>query len=209
MKMTTEIPEGIATPDQLETRLGTLNLFDGVPDQETAQKVYDNLDFQRAVQAYLSSIQIASMYGMRKGILGFGPANKTVLLFENLMDSKALWLTPNTTSIYMTSWLEMQDEPMVIETPSNVLGFIDDAWFQYVTDFGNVGSDRGQGGKFLILPPGYEGEVPDGYHVARTNTYGNWVIWRGFQVNGDTAPAVDETKQRFRIYSLSQKIHPR
>ena len=83
MKMTTEIPPGIATPDKLETRLGTLKLFDGVPDKETAQKVYDNLDFQRGVQAYLNSIQIASMYGMRKGILEFGPANTTALLFEN------------------------------------------------------------------------------------------------------------------------------
>jgi hypothetical protein len=208
MKMTTEIPPGIATPDKLETRIGTLNLLDGVPDKETAQKVYDNLDFQRAVQAYLDSIQIASMYGMRKGILEFGPANSTALLFETLMDSKALWLTPNTTSVYMTSWLELKDEPMVIETPPNVLGIIDDHWFHYVTDFGNAGPDKGKGGKFLILPPGYKGEVPDGYHVARTNTYGNWVIWRGFQENGDPAPAVATTKKIFRIYPLSQKDNP-
>ena len=208
MKMTTEVPPGIATPDRLETRIGTLELFDGVPTQETAQKVYDNLDLQRGVQAYLDSIQIASMYGMRKGILDFGPANTTALLFETLMDSKALWLTPNTTSIYMASWLELKDEPMVIETPPNVLGIIDDHWFHYVTDFGNAGPDKGKGGKFLILPPGYKGEVPDGYHVARTNTYGNWVIWRGFQQDGDPAPAVATTKKLFRIYPLSQKDNP-
>ena len=208
MKMTTEIPPGIATPDRLETRLGTLILKDGVPDQETARKVYNNLDFLRAVQAYLDSIQIASMYGMRKGILEFGPPNTTVLLFEKLMDSKALWLTPNTTSVYMTSWLELRDEPMVIETPPNVLGIIDDHWFHYVTDFGNAGPDKGRGGKFLILPPGYEGKVPDGYHVARTNTYGNWVIWRGFQVDGDPAPAVETTKKVFRVYPLSQQDNP-
>ena len=208
MKMTTDVPPGIATPDTLETRLGTLKLTDGVPDEETAQRVYDNLDFQRGVQAYLSSIQIASMYGMRKGILGFGPANKTVLLFENLMDSKALWLTPNTVSIYMAMWLEMKDEPMVIETPPDVLGIIDDHWFHYVTDFGNAGPDKGKGGKFLILPPGYEGDVPDGYHVARTNTYGNCVIWRGFQVDGSTAPAIEATKTIFRVYPLSQAGNP-
>ncbi|MGD8433742.1 MAG: DUF1254 domain-containing protein, partial [Syntrophobacterales bacterium] len=179
MEMTTDIPPGIATPDKLKTRLGTLNLIDGVPDKETARKVYDNLDFQRAVQAYLNSIQIASMAGMRKGILNFGPANTTVLLFENLMDSKALWLTPNTVSIYMAMWLELSDEPMVIETPPNVLGLIDDHWFHYVADFGNAGPDKGKGGKFLIIPPGYEGDVPDGYFVARTKTYGHWVIWRG------------------------------
>ncbi len=208
MKMTTEIPPGIATPDKLETRLGTLKLFDGVPDKETAQKVYDNLDFQRGVQAYLNSIQIASMGGMRKGILEFGPANTTALLFEQLMDSTTLFLTPNTTSVYMCAWLEMKDEPYVIETPPNVLGIIDSHWFHYVADFGNAGPDKGQGGKFLILPPGFKGEVPDGYHVAQSDTYGNWVIWRGFQLDGDPTPAVETTKKIFRMYPLSQKESP-
>jgi hypothetical protein len=206
--MTTEIPPGIATPDKLETRIGTLTSFDGVPDEKTIRLVYDNLDFQRAVQAYLNSIQIASMSAMRKGILEFGPANTTALLFENLMDSKALFLTPNTTSVYMTAWLEMTDEPWVIETPPNVLGFIDDHWFKYVTDFGNAGPDRGKGGMFLLLPPGYKGEVPEGYHVASTHTYGNWVIWRGFQVDGDPAPAVETTRNLFRIYPLSRAKNP-
>jgi hypothetical protein len=205
MKMTTEIPPGIETPDVLKTRLGTLTLFDGVPDEKTAAKVYDNLDFQRGVQAYLSSIQIASMHGMRKGILEFGPANTTVLLFENLMDSKALFLTPNTSSVYMMCWLDLSNGPMVLETPPNVLGIIDDFWFHYVADFGNAGPDKGQGGRFLILPPGYEGEVPEGYHVARSGTHGNWVIWRGFLVDGDPRPAVEATKKGFRMYPLGRE----
>jgi hypothetical protein len=208
MKMTTPIPEGIATPDKLETSIGTLTSFDGVPDVETTKKVYDNLDLQRATQAFLSTIQVSSLAAMEKGYRSFGPPNITVLLFEDLMDSKALWLTPNTVSIYMAAWMEIGDEPMVIETPPNVLGFIDDAWFRYVVDFGNAGPDKGQGGKFLILPPGYEGDVPEGYHVARTQTHGNWMAWRGFQVNGSTKPAVETTKTRFRIYPLSQKDTP-
>ncbi|MGB5635043.1 MAG: DUF1254 domain-containing protein, partial [Waterburya sp.] len=127
---------------------------------------------------------------------------------EELMDSKALWLTPNTTSVYMASWLELGDEPMVLETPPNVLGFINNAWFRYVIDFGNAGPDKGQGGKFLILPPGYEGDVPDGYYVAKSHTHGNWVIWRGFQVDGSPQPAVETTKKIFRMYPLSQKDNP-
>ena len=208
MKMTTEIPEGIATPDKLETRIGTLKLSDGVPDKETAQLIYDNLDFQHGVQAFLSGIQIASMSGLRKGILEFGPPNTTAILFEDLMDSHALWLTPNTTSVYMVSWLELSDEPMVIETPPDVLGIIDDHWFKYVADFGRLGPDKNKGGKFLIIPPGYEGEIPEGYFVTRTNTYGNWVIWRGFQVDGSPKPAIDSTKKIFRIYPLSRKDNP-
>jgi hypothetical protein len=208
MKMTTPVPTGIATPDKLETRIGTLKLVDGVPTKDSAQKVYDNLDFQRGVQAFLNCIPIASISAMRKAILEFGPANTTVLVFENLMDSKSLWLTPNTTSIYNLAWMEMKNEPMVIETPPNVLGLIDDHWFKYVADFGNAGPDKGKGGKFLILPPGFKGEVPDGYYVARTKTYGNWVIWRGSQVNGDPAPAVKTTKRLFRMYPLSKKDNP-
>lgn len=208
MKMTTEIPPGIATPDNIETRLGSLNFFDGVPDKETVQKVYNFLDFQHAFQAYMSGVQIASMEAMRKGLLGFGPPNTTAMIFENLMDSKSLWLTANTTSVYNAAWLQLGDEPMVIETPPDVLGIIDDHWFKYVGDFGRLGPDQGKGGKFLILPPGYEGEEPEGYFVFRTNTYGNWVIWRGFQIDGSTRTAVEATKKHFRIYPLSQKDSP-
>ena len=208
MKMATEIPEGLTTPDNIQTRMGELNFFDGVPDIETAQKVYNLIDFTHAYQTFLDGTKIASMDGIRKGILEFGPANTTAVLFEGLMDSKALFLTANTTSVYMFSWLEMGDEPMVIETPPNVLGFINDHWFRYVIDFGNMGPDKGKGGKFLVLPPGYEGDVPKGYHVARTNTYGNWVIWRGYQKDGSTADAVNNTREKFRIYPLSKKDNP-
>ncbi len=208
MKMSTEIPAGIATPDRLETRIGVLTSIDGVPDKATVQKIYDNLDFHRGVEAFLSGIQVASMSALRKGCLGVGPPNTTVQIFEDLMDSKALWLTPNTTSIYNVAWLELKDEPMVIETPPDVLGIIDDHWFKYVGDFGRLGPDKGKGGKFLIVPPGYKGKVPEGYFVFRTNTYGNWVIWRGFQVDGSTKPAVESTKKIFRMYPLSQKSNP-
>ena len=157
MKMTTEIPKGITTPDDIQTRVGELNFFDGVPDVESAQKIYNLLDFTHAYQAFLDGTKIASMDGIRKGILEFGPANTTAVLFEELMDSKALFLTANTTSVYMFSWLKLGDEPMVIETPPNVLGFINDHWFRYVIDFGNLGPDKGKGGKFLVLPPRLRG----------------------------------------------------
>ena len=208
MKMTTPIPEGIETPTTLETHLGTLTSFDGVPDPQTTQKIYDDLDLRRATEAFLATLPVASMSAMEAGLRKFGPPNTTAMLFEDLMDSKSLWLTPNTVSVYQVTWVELGDEPMVIETPPKVLGLIDDAWFRYVADFGNAGPDKGEGGKFLLVPPGYAGEIPEGYFVARTETYGNWVVWRGFQVDGSTKPAVDATKAMFRVYPLSQKDNP-
>lgn len=205
MTMTTDIPNGIEAPESVETSIGTLTFKDGVPDEATAQAAYEALDRSRAVTAYLNTIQIASMHAMREGMLDFGPANYTVLSFKELMDSKALFLTPNTSSVYFFMWTDMKDTgPLVIETPPNVLGIIDDAWFHYVADFGNAGPDKGEGGKFLLLPPDYDGDVPDGYHVAQSGTYGNWVLWRGFLTDGSPDAAVADTENGFRVYPLGQ-----
>ena len=106
MKMTTPVPEGIATPDRLQTSLGNLTSFDGVPDEATTQKVYDNLDLQRATHAFLSTIQISSMTALEKGLRRFGPPNTTAVLFEELMDSTALWLTPNTVGVVLRQDVE-------------------------------------------------------------------------------------------------------
>src|SRR5580698_906177 len=97
MKMTTPIPPAITTPDSVDTRLGTLKFFDGFPDDATVEKVYDNLDFERGVQAFLTAMPGASVYALREGFRSQGATdNQTVLITENLMDSKPLFLTPNT-----------------------------------------------------------------------------------------------------------------
>jgi hypothetical protein len=207
MKMTTPIPPEITTPDSVETRLGTLKFFDGFPDEKTIQLVYDNLDFQRGVQAFLTGVPGASQVAIRHGIRSFGPDNQTVVLFESLMDSKSLFLTANTESVYAWAWLNLKDGPMVLETPPNVLGVIDDFWFRNVIDFGNAGPDKGKGGKFLILPPGYKGQVPAGYIVARSPTFNNLLFWRGFLVNGSPKPAADSIKKTFRVYPLGQEAN--
>ncbi len=128
----------------------------------------------------------ASVFGLRTGFKSQGADNQTVLIMENLMDSKSLFLTPNTETVYNFMWLDLKDGPLVIESPPNVLGILDDFWFHYVGDIGNAGPDKGKGGKFLLLPPGYTGQVPKGYFVFRSNTFGNVYFWRGFVENGST-----------------------
>jgi hypothetical protein len=208
MKMTTPIPPQITTPDSVETRLGTLKFFDGFPDDATVEKVYNNLDFERGVQAFLTAMPGASVYGLREGFRSQGADNQTVLIMEGLMDSKSLFLTPNTETVYNLMWLDLKDGPLVIETPPNILGIVDDFWFHYVGDLGNAGPDKGKGGKFLLLPPGYTGEVPEGYFVMRTKTFGNVFFWRGFVENGSTKTAVDNTKKFAKVYPLSQAKNP-
>jgi hypothetical protein len=93
MKMTTEIPKSITTPDQVETRIGTLKFFDGFPDKGTIEKVYDNLDFQRGLQAYLKALPTVSVEGFRASYAGIGPVNQTVHISEQLLDARSLFLT--------------------------------------------------------------------------------------------------------------------
>jgi hypothetical protein len=206
--MATDIPPQITTPDTVDTRLGTLKFFDGFPDDATVQKVYDNLDFQRGVEVFLNTMPGASLYAMREGLHSVGVDNQTVTLFETLMDSKSLFLTPNTETVYLIGWLDLKDGPIVVETPPNILGFVDDFWFRYVIDMGNAGPDKGTGGKFLFLPPGYQGKIPDGYFVARCSTFGNWIGARGFLVNGDPKPAVAAFKKQWRMYPLANAANP-
>src|SRR5580698_10487404 len=208
MKMTTDIPPSITTPDSVETSLGTLKFTDGFPDDATTQKVYDNLELMRGVEAFLNGMPGASLVGMRTGFRKLGAENGNILIFSKLLDSKSLFLTGNTDSVYFSTWLNLKDGPLVLETPPNVLAFIDDFWFQYVTDIGNAGRDRGQGGKYLVLPPGYTGPVPDGYFVAQSRTYNLWLMGRGFKVNGDLKPGVESIKKNLRIYPLAQAKNP-
>ena len=88
-KMATETPAAITMPDRVETSLGTLRFTDGFLDDATVEKVFDNLDFQHAVQAFLTTMPAASHVASRRGVRGFGPDNQTVLIFESLMDSRS------------------------------------------------------------------------------------------------------------------------
>ncbi|HET9016932.1 MAG TPA: DUF1254 domain-containing protein [Thermomicrobiaceae bacterium] len=207
-RMATEIPASITTPDTVETRLGTLRFFDGLPDEATVQTVYDNLDFQRGVQAFLTALPAASLHAMRTGIRSFGPDNQTVLITESLMDPRTLLLTANTETIYNFVWLDTHDGPVVVEVPAHVLGLIDDFWQHYVGDVGNAGPDRGQGGKYLLLPPDHTGEVPDGYFALRSRSYGNILGVRAFIVDNDVHAAAETVKHGLRIYPLAQAANP-
>ena len=208
-KMTTDIPASITTPDSVQTSLGTLRFFDGFPDAATTQKVYDNLDFQRGVQAFLTCMPAASAYAFRTGLRTFGPDNQTVLISESLIDARSLFLTGNTETIYNITWLDTHNGPLVIEMPAGALGVIDDIWFRYVTDIGPLGPDKGNGGKFLLLPPGYTGDIPDGYFVLHSDTYGHWCFFRVFiESGGDMATAVEYAKKNYRAYPLKLAANP-
>ncbi len=126
MKMTTEIPSSITTPDQVETSIGTLEFFDGIPTRETADAVYDTMDRARAVQAYVLGLPLVSMESLKTGAEAVGSkAVNQFLIADRLLDSKPLVLTANTSTLYTWSMLDLgRDGPTVIDLPPGMLGSI-------------------------------------------------------------------------------------
>jgi hypothetical protein len=208
-KYETPTPPGVAAPDTLETRFGTLHFFGGFPDPASVEKLYDNLDFQRAVQAYLLALPVVNQYGNRESILSIGPANTTVPIWETMVDSRTVELTANDNTPYTWFWLDLHDGPLVMEVPPKVLGLVNDMWYKWVGDVGLTGPDHGEGGKYLLLPPGYKGDVPSGYNVLRPGSFSVWIPWRTFLVDGDPKPGVDAVKKTLKIYKLGDTSPPK
>ena len=208
-EMTTRIPHEITTPDKVETPIGTLEFFDGVPIGDTTEMVYDYVDRARAVEVFINLIPAVSMYHLRQGMRDIGlTESNQILIAEQLGDSKPLVLTWNNTSLYTWGFLNLQkDGPTVIELPPGVLGALDDMYFRYIEDLGAAGPDQGKGGKYLVLPPGYEGDVPDGYFVVRSRTYGVWNFMRGYVEKG-VKEAADRIENNLKVYPLAKKDNP-
>jgi hypothetical protein len=189
------------TPDSVQTRLGTLNFKDGVPDAATTQKLYDELDYIHAVDAFISGYPLVNQLAIRKGFVQAGINDNEILVMSELMDSKSLFLTANADTYYFWSYLDLTKGPMVVETPPGALGIFDDMTWTWISDFGLPGPDRGEGGKYLLLPPGYKGALPEGgYFVGRSNTWQVSFLGRLFLQNNDPKPVDAIVKKTLKVY---------
>ena len=147
-----EVLRSISAPDRLESRLGTMDFVDGVPTREAAEKIYEHLDFVHALNAYLDGFAGASTYAIRKGFHDAGVEDNQFLIFSGLIKSASVFLTANADTVYCLGIIDLTSGPMVVETPPQALGVIDDMWWGWIMDFGLSGPDRGEGGRFLLDP---------------------------------------------------------
>ncbi|MFO1071042.1 MAG: DUF1254 domain-containing protein [Geminicoccaceae bacterium] len=203
-KFSADVPAKITTPERVETRIGTLTFRNGAPDAATSAAVYDHLDHMRGVQAFLRGMSATSVRAMCNGLDSVGiKANRGFGITADLMDARSLFLTPNTTTVYVFACLDLSDGPVVMDVPAGVLGPVDDADFRWVTDIGLTGPDAGKGGKYLFVPPGYKDALPaDGYFEARPSTNTLLVFFRAFVKGGDIAGAVKHVQEGARTYPL-------
>lgn len=186
-----------------------IQLEGGQPAVATIAELYDELDFQRAVQAYIWATPFVALSAMFESQeRDFGATLTRQGIFEQSVTPEYIVFTGNNTTIYSLGQLDLKEHgPIVLEAPAGALGGIDNHWQYPLSDIGPFGPDKGKGGKFLILPPGHKGTVPDGYFVVQSDTFQNFYLLRGVPKNGDVQGAVDMLRTA-RLYPLSEAANP-
>ena len=202
-----------AQPDRYDA-LANSKMSENRPTPETAKLLRDELLFQRATQTYLWALPLINTLGMKVGSeKAFGAGYNVLPVWKRRLDAKTLVTTPNSDVIYAMGYLDLgKDGPMVFEAPPDLQGILLDFWQRpipgpgkFAGDVGLPGPDGGKGGKFLILPPGYDGAVPEGYFVYRSGTNNVFVFLRSFyQDPKDLAPAV-KVMEGAKLYPLGAK----
>ena len=188
----------ISSPDVVESPFGELRFFDGVPLPDSVAAIYDGLDLMRGIEVFLNCMPGASLVAMRRGFRSVGvESGRTIGYTDPRGNSGGIFLTPNTETTYGSTFIDLHAwGPTVIEAPPMALCVVDDFWFRYVADMGIAGPDKGQGGKYLFLPPGYDGGEPEGYYTYRPPTFTNWVVLRALGGVSDM--------KKTRIYPLAE-----
>ena len=199
------IPPFVPTPETIDSKIGRLEFPGGYPSDETAQKLADEMLYVHGVSAYTNTIQGASLWAIRKGFADIGVKDNEFIVSPEMMDGRALFLTANMDTYYFWSNINLKDGPIVVETPPGVLGIFDDFWFRWISDFGLPGPDRGKGGRYLLVPPGYTGELPEGgYFINHSRTNLVTMIGRMFLEGNSTEISEKVVKENLKVYPYAE-----
>lgn len=197
---------------EIDTFIGTLTFEKGFATGDTAETLFRFRTLYRTAEVIQQNAFAASLAAMRHGYEEFGAGEPhQVIVWKNLMDAESEFLTANNNTVYAMTFLDLKEwGPTVIDAPPKLLGLVDDMWMRYLVDIGFAGPDKGEGGKYLFLPPGYEGEVPEeGYFIVPSKTYGAWVLLRAFQSADGSTDDANALYEQMKIYPYSEANNPR
>lgn len=205
--LTSAQAQQLPTNGVVNSRLGKLELKNGYPTDATVKKLYDDLDFQRATQAYLWALPLmGSAQWAHEQREKFGAGNLDYVDYLTFTDKLGL-LTANAVTPYLIAFPSMKDTgPLVVEIPPGpTAGGILDFWQRPLADTGQLGPDKGAGGKFLVLGPNDPDMQPEGYFVVRSPTVNLFIGHRALDPDREMALA---TMAAYRIYPYSQHANP-
>ena len=192
--------------------IATLAQAQTLPTEDIARRTIE----RRAVEAVIWGMAAVNLDLMLQAMIDSAKGKPNQIVYwSRLPDWKNQTLTPNPDVIYLMPFFNTKDVgPMVLEIPPAddgvINGTVMDAWQVPLEDVGPAGVDKGKGGKYLILPPGYAAAVPDGYIALASQNYQGYALLRSILRSGsdaDVAKAVAYAK-RIRVYPLTLAANP-
>src|SRR6516162_2019530 len=189
----------------------------GQPPAGARQSVDDlgvQVAYQRAFEATLWAMPAVAIYRFRVGLLGQpGMADNVIDAASGPLHTFAELITGNQVTPYIAAVSDLRNGPVVLEVPARtdkavLYGQIVDAWQATIADVGPAGADKGQGGKYLLLPPNYTDPVPPGYIVLRSTSYRILYAFRSIQLEGATAADAYAYSKTLKLYPLSEAATP-
>jgi len=181
----------------------------GYPTAEASQALYDELDYQRAVQAYVWGTALVNSVGVDRGLseVGGTPEKPAMTVIDKPLSPKQVFMTGNDVSTYGSSVIDLaKTGPFVVDAPEGILGGIVDYWQRAVIDIG-VGETL-HGARLLLLPPGFEREPPQGYTPVPCRTLRVFLLARGTPKAGEGPDALVELLGTVALYPLAEAAAP-
>ena len=201
-------PAWSAPVEVVQTPIGDVQLQFGLPaNPDEERRIYDEMDFQRATQAYIWAVPFVAMAEWKHAHLDeIGAALNETVLYQDFKDKIGI-LTANLTTPYLITFGDLSDGPVVVEVPvGNFGGMVMDFWQRPMVDLGQAGPDQGKGGKYLLLGPGQTPPTDaEGYVVVPVNTNN---FFAGIRVLDQGADKLAAAQQGFRLYPWAERANP-
>jgi hypothetical protein len=189
----------------------------GQPEHGAKQSVKDldeQVAYHRAFDAVLWAMPASAVYRFRVGLLEIpGMDDNVIGATSRPLSPIQEGITTNQVTPYISATSDLRNGPIVLEVPAKtdkgvMYGQVVDAWQATIADVGPAGLDKGAGGKYLFLPPGYKGAVPGGYFPIYSTTYRILLAFRSVQLGGATAADAFAYSKLLKMYPLSEAANP-
>ena len=183
--------------------------------QAGEQTIHDRMFYSRAVDAVVWAMPLLNFKGFRDAHAAAGVGPNDVTYHSQIQNWKFQTATPNNTTPYVNFYWTIAEGPVVIEIPPSadgvgIFGTIMDAWQRPIDDVGAAGRDRGRGGKYLLIPAGYDGPLLPGAYVYEQRTNYGFAVLRPIipDASDENVAKAAAFAQRIKVYPLSAAGNP-
>jgi len=179
------------------------------------QTVHQRMFHHRAIDAVVWAMPLLNFKTFRDGHRAIGVEYNDVAYYSKIQDWKFQTATPNNTTPYVNFFWTTKDGPVVVEIPPSaegvgIFGTLMDAWQRPLEDVGAKGKDGGHGARYLLLPPGYDGEILPGAYTLKQRTYNGFAILRSIISNSspENLAKAEAFAKKIKVYPLAQAENP-